>query len=199
MWVLPFLNLYGLLGYTDGTSTAPIKCKAGRPTGILNPLNKLCGRNSDETRKIGDFNLDYEGVTYGVGMTLAGGVGNWFSIVDMNFTRTDLDILTGQIDSLVISPRIGYRFRPQGKELRVWVGGMYQGVQQEMGGDLSDILSGDIATIAGDGTFDVDQELESEWNTTIGANYVINRNWDLVTEFGFGDRTSYLAVLEYRY
>ncbi|WP_153447403.1 hypothetical protein [Vibrio algicola] len=208
MWLFPFLNVYGLVGVTDGTSSAPITCKSGRPTRVIgNPLapimNQICGKNPDETRRIGTFDLDYRGTTYGVGMTVAGGVGNWFTIVDMNYSRTELDILDGQIDSVVISPRIGYRFMPLNKELRVWVGAMYQGVQQEMGGELNDILSGQLRAkvnqIAPDGKFNVKQELESEWNTTLGFNYVLNSTWDVITEFGFGERTSAFAGLEYRY
>ncbi|TVO33731.1 hypothetical protein [Vibrio algivorus] len=208
MWLFPFLNVYGLLGYTDGTSSAPISCKAGRPTTIRgNPLasivNQLCGQNPDETRHIGNFNLDYHGVTYGIGTTLAGGVGNWFTIVDVNFSRTELDILDGQINSVVVSPRVGYRFTPYNHELRVWVGAMYQGIQQEMAGDLSDILSGDLATavnaIAPDGRFDVKQELESEWNTTLGFNYVLSPTWDVIAEVGIGERSSAFIGLDYRY
>lgn len=217
MWVLPFLNFYGLIGYTEGDSEAPITCRSDRPgfslrpdspadnilAGILNDKD-LCGAaGNGESRRVGTFKLDYEGFTYGVGMTLAGGVGNWFTIMDLNFSRTELDILSGQIDSLVFSPRVGYRFNPGGHELRVWVGGMYQGVQQEMAGNLSDILSGPIGNavheISPDGRFKVKQELDSEWNTTLGANYVINRSWGIITEVGFGDRDSYFAALEYRY
>ena len=208
MWLLPFLNIYGLLGYTDGTSSAPITCKAGRPTRVIgNPLaaliNSVCGSDSNETRRVGTFDLDYHGVTYGVGTTLAGGVGNWFTIVDINFSRTELDILDGQINSVVISPRVGYRFNPYNHELRVWVGGMYQGIQQEMAGNLSDILSGDLAravnSIAPDGRFDVKQELESEWNTTLGFNYVLSPTWDVIAEIGMGERTSAFVGLDYRY
>ncbi len=212
MWVLPFLNMYGILGYTDGTSTAPITCKQGRPVepgGILHPnlmnriVNALCGDNPDETRHIGNFDLDYHGMTYGIGTTLAGGVGNWFTILDANYTRTELDILDGQIDSVVISPRLGYRFTPYDKELRVWVGGMYQGVQQEMAGKLNDILSGNLANdvnaVAPNGRFDVKQELESEWNTTVGVNYVLSSTWDVIGEIGIGERTSAFVSLEYRY
>ncbi len=212
MWVLPFLNVYGILGYTDGTSSAPITCKQGRPVdpgGFLHPnpvhriMNALCGDNPEETRHIGNFDLDYHGMTYGIGTTIAGGVGNWFTILDLNYTRTELDILDGQIDSVVISPRFGYRFTPYNKELRVWVGGMYQGVQQEMSGKLSDILTGnlgrDVNAIAPDGRFDVKQELESEWNTTFGFNYVISPTWDVIGEVGVGKRTSAFIGLDYRY
>ncbi len=207
-WLFPFLNVYGLLGYTEGTSQAPIHCKPGRPTNpIGHPLalivDQLCGTDNTTSQQVGTFDLDYQGITYGVGMTVAGGYENWFTIVDINYSRTDLDILDGHIDSLVISPRFGYRFMPQGKELRVWVGGMYQGVQQEMGGNLNQILSGQIASIVNsavpDGKFNVEQELQAEWNTTLGFNYVLNPSWDIIGEVGLGQRTSAFVGLGYRF
>ncbi|VDZ97115.1 Uncharacterised protein [Salmonella enterica subsp. enterica] len=34
------------------------------------------------------FKLDFKGTTYGIGTTLVGGVGNWFTAVDANYTQT---------------------------------------------------------------------------------------------------------------
>lgn len=48
------------------------------------------------------FVLDFEGKTYGGGAVLA--------TLDANYTRTNLDILDGDISALVITPRIGYEF-----------------------------------------------------------------------------------------
>ncbi|VDZ97116.1 Uncharacterised protein [Salmonella enterica subsp. enterica] len=56
--------------------------------------------------------------------------------------RHQFDILDGSIDAFTVSPRVGYRFTtpgidkmhlPSGK-LNVWVGSMYQDVQQEFKG-----------------------------------------------------------------
>ncbi len=78
---------------------------------------------------------------------LVGGVGNWFTVLDANYTQTRFDILDGSIDALTFSPRVGYRFStpsvdalhlPAGK-LNLWVGSMYQDVQQEFKGSLSDL------------------------------------------------------------
>ncbi len=45
------------------------------------------------------FKLDFKGTTYGIGTTLVGGVGNWFTAVDANYTQTQFDILDGSIDA----------------------------------------------------------------------------------------------------
>ncbi len=46
-----------------------------------------------------DFRLDFKGTTYGMGTTLVGGVGNWFTVFDANYTQTRFDILDGSIDA----------------------------------------------------------------------------------------------------
>ncbi|EKL10095.1 hypothetical protein VCHC17A1_3901, partial [Vibrio cholerae HC-17A1] len=56
------------------------------------------------------FNLDFKGDTYGAGFTLAGGYNQFFGTFDLNYTKTNLDILDGDIKALVISPRVGYEF-----------------------------------------------------------------------------------------
>ena len=86
-----------------------------------------------------------KGTTYGLGTTFAGGVGNWFGLVDLNYTRTKLNIIDGNIKAFTLAPRVGYRFTlpavdaiklPQSK-FSLWVGTMYQNVDQNFHGKLS--------------------------------------------------------------
>ncbi len=122
----------------------------------------------------------------GTGFTLAGGYGNWFGLIDTNYTRTDFDILDGKISATTVSPRIGYRFNLQGiagpSNLSIWVGSMYQNVQQEFKGNLSDLhmppeLQPLIAAVNKDdqGKFDVKQRLSSPWNMLVGRNMKLRR------------------------
>lgn len=81
-----------------------------------------------------------DGGTYGAGTTLAGGVGNWFALLDMNYTYTSIAAIDGNIKTFVAAPRVGYRWQYDGgRELRVFVGAMYQNVQQELSGDLKSL------------------------------------------------------------
>ncbi|PLL66240.1 hypothetical protein CWN76_28960, partial [Klebsiella quasipneumoniae] len=148
--------------------------------------------------------------TWGAGFTLAGGYGNWFGLVDTNYTRTDFDILDGSISAVTVSPRVGYRFSFQGidgpSHLSLWVGSMYQDVQQEFKGDLADLhmppeLQPLIAAVNkdGEGKFDVKQKLTSPWNMLIGAQYEVTKNFNVLTEFGFNDRNSFFVSGEYRF
>lgn len=204
-WLLPFMNIYGLVGYTDGHSISQIGVgiKGARKYHYPANLQNL------------DFKLDFKGTTYGIGTTLVGGVGNWFTAVDANYTQTQFDILDGSIDAFTVSPRVGYRFAtpgvdtlhlPSGK-LNVWVGSMYQDVQQEFKGSLNDLSMPsatlqrmvDLANKDGNGRFDVKQHLQSPWNVLVGAQYELTRNFNITSEIGFAERNSFFVAGEYRF
>lgn len=204
-WLLPFMNIYGLVGYTDGHSISQIGVgvKGARKYNYPANLQNL------------DFKLDFKGTTYGIGTTLVGGVGNWFTAVDANYTQTQFDILDGSIDAFTVSPRVGYRFAtpgvdtlhlPSGK-LNVWVGSMYQDVQQEFKGSLNDLSMPsatlqrmvDLANKDGNGRFDVKQHLQSPWNVLVGAQYELTRNFNITSEIGFAERNSFFVAGEYRF
>lgn len=139
MWVFPFLNIYGLVSHTRGSSVSNVSVDAdpSRYTGV----DRIIASSVQQLYQSGqlqdvDFTLDFKGTTWGTGITLAGGYENWFALVDTNYTRTDFDILDGKISALTVSPRVGYRFNFQGpagpSHLSLWVGSMYQNVQQEL-------------------------------------------------------------------
>ena len=213
MWVFPFLNVYGLGGHTRGSSVSQVSVDSD-PSQFRDLDRAIAGAvhqlyQSGKLQDI-DFKLDFKGTTWGAGFTLAGGYGNWFGLVDTNYTRTDFDILDGSISAVTVSPRVGYRFSFQGidgpSHLSLWVGSMYQDVQQEFKGDLADLhmppeLQPLIAAVNkdGEGKFDVKQKLTSPWNMLIGAQYEVTKNFNVLTEFGFNDRNSFFVSGEYRF
>ncbi|WP_279157487.1 hypothetical protein, partial [Obesumbacterium proteus] len=163
-WILPFLNIYGLVGHTKGSSSTEI-------------TSVKLGKLAIPVPKGTSFDLNFKGTTYGGGMTLVGGYGSWFSAIDANYTETRFDILDGNISAFTLTPRVGYRFTTPGVDalhlapgkLNVWIGSMYQDVQQEFKGNISDIgLPSKIAALAPDGRFDVKQHLQSPWNVLVG-------------------------------
>ena len=207
MWLLPFLNVYAILGKTEGSSRTSINginydgnCASGFPgldCRILeSSINALLGLAVPEGTP---FNLNYDGGTYGIGTTIAGGLGNWFVLTDMNYTYTDLNILDGRISTFVMSPRIGYRFKIGAVESRIWLGAMYQDVQQNFSGDIGGILPPPAGDLLPDSKFHVDQRLIERWNGTAGAMFEIDRSWEFLFEFGFGERKSAMGSLGYRF
>lgn len=213
MWVFPFLNIYGLIGHTRGSSVSNVSVDAdpSRYSGI----DKIIASSVHRLNQRGDlqdidFALDFKGTTWGTGITLAGGYKNWFALVDTNYTRTDFDILDGKISALTVSPRVGYRFSFQGPQgpstLSVWLGSMYQNVQQEFKGSLADLhmpaeLQPLISAVNQDnnGRFDVKQKLSAPWNMLLGTQYAITPHFNVLTEFGFNERNSFFVAGEYRF
>ena len=91
-------------------------------------------------------------------------------------------------------------------KLNVWVGTMYQDVQQEFKGTLNDLNMPaelqqlmNMANEDGKGRFDVKQHLQSPWNVLVGAQYEITRNFNVLTEIGFAERNSFFVSGEYRF
>lgn len=81
MWVFPFLNVYGLVGHTRGSSVSQVSVDSdpsqfrGLDRVIAGAVHQLY--QSGKLQNI-DFTLDFKGTTWGTGFTLAGGYGNWF-------------------------------------------------------------------------------------------------------------------------
>lgn len=184
VWLLPFLNVYGLVGKLDGYSTTNVDVKF------------LGSRNT-----IKDFRLNLDGYTTGVGGVLVGGYQSWFALVDASITQSRLTVIDGDINALVISPRVGYDFYRHGQPLRIWVGAMYQDVEQNLQGSLSELgLPGKLAALLPqDAGFEVKQHLQTEWNPLIGMQYQINESWYLLGEVGLGDRQSLFFSVDRRF
>ena len=83
---------------------------------------------------------------------------------------------------------------------------MYQNVQQEFRGSLSDLhmpaeLQPLINTVNqnDNGRFDVKQKLTAPWNMLLGSQYEITPQFNVLTEIGFNERNSFFIAGEYRF
>lgn len=149
------------------------------------------------------FRLDLNGTLYGAGFVLAGGYKDVFALADASYTETELNVIDGTISSIVISPRIGYDFNRLGAPLRLWVGAMYQDVEQSLSGNLTDIgLTGSLGSLVGkvdNGRFNVEQHLVTPWNPLIGMQYKLHDRLYLLGEAGLGDRKSIFFTVDMRF
>lgn len=204
-WVFPFMNIYGLYGKTKGKSHTTLA--GGSVDFGGGSIVGLDGLLKDQP-----FDLDFEGKTYGAGMTLAGGYEQFFTTVDINYTKTNLDILDGDIKAVVISPRVGYEFifspliAGQGNtKLQVWTGAMYQDITQRFKGDISGLslppkFQGMINELHDpDMKFDVKQHLAHKWSNLAGARLEVTRNFNIISEVGFNNRNSFFISGEFRF
>jgi hypothetical protein len=227
VWVLPFLNVYGI--FATGTSKTEVN--------ITVPF---------ELQSI----VDQKGKTLGFGMTLAGGLGPVWTALDFNISWTKPELLEESVKVNTFGIRFGHNFVNKSKPYRnigVWVGAMRASLSSGTVGEIKlkdalppetfarkdeivadynawygsldpnnpldaikiakadQILTPLVERIdAADGEaiirYGIDKGLKQEWNGLIGAQIQWNKNWMFRTEAGVvGDRKSLLLSLNYRF
>lgn len=184
-WILPFWNIYGILGRTSGEAVGPLKVD-------LQPVFPIiCGLPGNDCQVDTTFRLKYKADVTGFGTTVAGGYKDFFGMVDYNRTTADLDISETDAKATVISSRIGWNGKLGGFTGVLWVGAMYQDIAQEL--DLKLDIGEDVLNVT------IDQATQVPWNFLIGGQWDINRSFSLLAEFGFGKRKSQMVNLTYRF
>ena len=188
--VFPFLDVYGLLGYTTGTTAGLIQIPEDPILGIIQP-------------QVLQLNAKFSGPTYGAGVTLQGGgkVSDWhdltaIGVIDWNRTQTKLTfenetvIADTKPVASVFSARVGLHGTVGNSNgAAIWVGAMYQNIQQEVAGSVANT----------DLQFIVIQSPEKPWNTLLGGLFEFGKDGYVLLEGGLGLRKSILAAAVYRF
>ncbi|HEX6765998.1 MAG TPA: hypothetical protein VF103_10985 [Polyangiaceae bacterium] len=213
LWVLPFLNVYGMGNYAIQSKTA---------VSIVEPFAF-------------DAGAVQQGVGGGFGGTFAGGAWGFFGTLDLNWTWNKMEKLDQPVRTFLLTPRIGKNLgKLWGVEFIVWVGAMRQKIESETKGQirLSDAISGDgegkfhddlqewfdglppgqqaavrgivgriQAATGGDPVikYDLDKAVAYPWNLLVGGELGLSPAWRVRTEVGFIHRTQFLVGLNYRF
>ncbi len=170
-WLFPFLNVFLLGGHIEGDTTVML---SNVELGLPITLNNI--------------KIDYSGVMYGGGATLAVGGKGWFTSLTYDITRTNLDVASSTVSAWVLTPRFGLTF----KGAAVWVGAMYQNAEETHQGVWEMPYLGAVP-------YSAVLEQSDPWNYQIGMIAGIGEHWNLTFEGGVGNRKSVLANLEYRF
>ncbi|WP_348813844.1 hypothetical protein [Flavobacterium maritimum] len=137
IWLLPFLNVYGIIGKAK-TST---NIKAG--LWVPDAEN-----NWTEVANFGS-KADFDATTLGIGFTPTIGIGGGWLALDMNATWTDISALEEPAFIFVFGPRMGktFKFNKPESNIAVWVGGFRVHMKSETSGSLllEDVLPLDDA------------------------------------------------------
>lgn len=222
LWVLPFLNVYGIFGRTSTKTSVTLSSPI-----VLNAAGSGVGN------------------TVGFGTTVAGGVGAFWVAADFNWTWSYLDILHEPAHVRNTSVRFGHTFVNPLKPYRnvsIWLGLFGSTLNTETNGSISlfdaiedldqdqldDIKEGyadwkdaldpgqrvvierieqalqDRIDENPDGDividYSLDKELVGKWNMLAGFQYQLNKSWIFRTEVGFfGSRSQALFSLNYRF
>ena len=200
-WLFPFMNVYAMFGRVDGHAPvnvvvdgngflAALEVDCDRP-----PPSPLCPLLQDNFYTL-PIDANFEGNTYGIGMTLAGGWNGWFLTMPVNWTYADMVGSQTSGVNFTATPRGGRLFNlGRAGNIAAFVGGNYLN---------SDLTVDGIATAPGtDLTFDyiIDQKNKDEWNAVVGFNWDFNRNlsWSLEYDGFVGSRTAWISSLVWRY
>jgi hypothetical protein len=175
-WVLPFLNIYALVGYVHNDSATSIHVQIPRP-------GPLPGTMEFDTT----IDTSLEGSVGGLGMTLAGGYRSFFVVADFNYNRADLgfdDRFTAKIGSI----RAGWQGKVNGRGLQTWLGAGNWDTAATAKGHV-DLEGGRRLT------FEADQRPVTNWMYEVGVNFQPTRHWQLFADFGTDFEGGYFAVL----
>jgi hypothetical protein len=127
IWLFPFLNIYGLFGKSQSSTTIN--------AGVYLP-------NADnEWKQITAFSTkaNFTGTTMGIGMTPTMGIGGGWLALDMNCAWTDVDALDKPVFTYVFGPRLGktFRFKKPEQNMAFWVGGFRVKFSSDTKGSLN--------------------------------------------------------------
>lgn len=222
IWVLPFLNVYGIFGY--GRSKTNVL--------LVEPVEL-------------QTSIEQELRTAGFGVMGAFGIGKFFLSLDGNWTWSKPELLDKPVRVSVFGVRLGRSFAFHNKpdrNIAIWVGGMRVRMSSLTQGEISlaDALPPDVwarkdeivseywdwynelsppkqilvdntplpelvdRLAQADGSaivrYGMQKQVKEAWNGIIGIQYQMNKRWMIRSEGGIiGDRKSLLLSLNYRF
>ena len=175
-WLLPFMNVYALVGYVYNVSDTHLAVTLPQP----GPAPGVIQSNRE-------VETELEGLIGGAGMTLAGGWRNFFMVADISYVQTDLGF-DDDFTALIASVRTGWTGNLNGVPVQIW-GGIGNW-------DTAATAKGHV-DIEGVGRldFEADQEPHTPWIYDIGSNIMINKRVQLFVDVGFDFEGAYVFVV----
>ncbi|QJR14818.1 hypothetical protein [Usitatibacter palustris] len=177
VWLLPFLNVYGIVGKIWNKSDTNIDV-------TLPPLLP----NGPTRRFQTTVPTSIEGTVKGLGVTLAGGYKSFFGALDVNWAKADIGF-DERLKAVVSSARAGWHGTVDGRPLRVWVNATYW--------DTFAVAKGHVADPDG-GTLNFEVEQGPKYPKTYGVGFQYSpRKWfDLAVDTGTdGHGGWYVAIV----
>jgi opacity protein-like surface antigen len=158
IWLLPFLNVYAILGSAAASTNVGF--------GVWIPDSSGTEKEIFSTSTKVEFNS----TTFGIGFTPTIGVWGCFLALDMNVAWTDVPQLNKPARSFVFGPRLGKSFKLKKPERTVaaWVGGFRVNISSGTDGsiNLSEVLPADMGGKIQSGITKVDnaqQQVDTWW------------------------------------
>ena len=178
LWPVPFMNVYGIVGYTSTRGTFDLYVEEF-------PLP------SSPTIDV-PVHVQLNGPTYGAGATFAIGTKDYFATVDINKTKTDFNKLASQMTCLVIAPRVGMAVNRRFFKGEFHIGAMYQDTAQTVSVLIDPPGVGELHV-------EVDQIEPNPWNFLVGMLWAVDERVHWMVEGGMGGRGYIITGLTVRF
>ena len=177
VFLFPFLDVYAIAGKIKNESFTTIDV-------TLPPLVPGApGRRLTTTVPTG-----IEGTVKGVGTTLAGGVGDFFGALDVNWAKADLGF-DERFKATVASLRAGWNGTLGSRPLRVWANATHWDTAATAKGTVVDPDGGTL-------TFAVDQGPKKPWTYGVGMMFAPRKWFEIAFDAGVdGHGGWYVAIV----
>jgi len=163
-WVLPFLDVYLMLGETRTDTSLSTTFNLRPPLGDPVPVTV------ETDQKV-------NGPLYGGGATVVFGGDAWFAMADANYSESDLDTFDGAIDAWFLSSRLGWHRTIDRCQVQLWGGIGYIDAKRTL------TITTDLP-VFGPTTVEVEQEPTDPLTYQLGGRLSLDRRWDAMIEVG---------------
>lgn len=198
VWLFPFLNVYGIFGYTKGVISPNLVV----PYIVLENVPIFDSLIVDTTFQIHD-DIGYVGPTYGAGATLSLGFRYLFFMVDYNYSITNPTDLDDNLHNHFLSPKAGVFLGRSSNKLMgaLWLGAMYISNDQSFSGkiDIAEINENFIPLMGEEATYHGSISAIQRWNMVVGGSLMINSHHHIMLEVGFLERKQITFGYDFRF
>ncbi|MBM3114390.1 hypothetical protein [Jeongeupia naejangsanensis] len=202
-WLFPFMNVYGIAGHISGGGDIGLSIKADDAVQFITGIDRCsgrrkpdwCGKTLEATAR-----ANYDGYSYGVGMTLVGNLDRLFFSLPVTYTVSNVSMSDTDAKSLNVAPRVGVNWQlGDYGTVMTYAGATYLHTTVTITGSATLPTS---ETDIGEDTkvnFSIDEKIANPWNGLAGFHWMVNRNISLMAELAFGARQGYILSAFYRF
>lgn len=193
IWLLPFLNVYGIFGYSRSVTSPNVEIPSVTIGGIL--VIDTVVSISDE--------LVYFGPTYGGGATISSGFKRIVFILDYHYAVTKPKDLENKLESHTFSAKVGVLLGKNQNKVKgsLWAGTSYMNDNHQFTGevDVKDILPGYEIIFGEKATYSGSVTAKQPWNFVIGGSMLINKHHIFAVELGYFKREQVSVNYSFRF
>ncbi len=199
IWVLPFLDIYGIAGFAHGHLEPDITANG---VFLELPYQDTVYTVFLDTNVIINKPTRYNGSVYGFGATAFYSYRDFFVEVDYNYSEVHPQEMNTKLVSHRFSPKIGkmFKLKKYNQMATVWLGAAFLDDSQTLTGVVNvREVAGDLANYIGEeAVYTAAINPVQRWNMAIGGTYSINYHFNVSLEVGFLGRKKLAFGFLYR-